>query len=76
MHEEEFIKAAGLAVLESAGGLIVNDNDLVLLILILLILVLLILKSGKWDLPKGRIENGTSCRETAIREVSEETSAQ
>jgi len=36
--------------------------------------VLLIEKNGQWDLPKGTRETGESCRETALRELYEETS--
>jgi len=35
--------------------------------------ILLILRSGKWDLPKGHQEKGESIEETALREVTEET---
>lgn len=64
MCEKQFVEAAGLPKIESAGGLIVNPSGF----------VLFILKGGRWDLPKGRIENGTSHEETALREVVEETS--
>ncbi len=30
-------------------------------------------KRGKWDMPKGRIEEGKSLEKSAIREVNEET---
>ena len=35
--------------------------------------VLLIFRNGVWDLPKGKIENGESVEEAAVREVEEET---
>ena len=35
--------------------------------------VLLIQRNGKWDLPKGKREEGEQYRETALRETSEET---
>ena len=35
--------------------------------------VLLIKREGVWDLPKGHREEGEDIRETALREVSEET---
>ncbi len=63
MDEGRFIRAAGLPVLESAGGLVVNRAGL----------ALFILKGGRWDLPKGRIEAGSSREQTALREVVEET---
>jgi 8-oxo-dGTP pyrophosphatase MutT (NUDIX family) len=53
----------GLPVIESAGGLVCNRRHH----------ILLIFKRGKWDMAKGRIENGQSKMEAALREVSEET---
>ena len=52
-----------LPVIESAGGLVCNRNHH----------VLLMFKRGKWDMPKGRIEEGCSLEESALREVEEET---
>ena len=34
--------------------------------------VLLIFRRGAWDLPKGKLDEGESVRETAVREVAEE----
>ncbi|RLA06405.1 MAG: hypothetical protein DRQ51_09535 [Gammaproteobacteria bacterium] len=53
----------GLPIIESAGGLICNQDHY----------ILLIFKRGKWDLPKGRTEGGDDTMITAIRESSEET---
>ncbi len=64
MSEQGFLKATGLPKMESAGGLIVNSSDF----------VLFITKRDKLDLPKGRVEPGSSYEETALREVVEETS--
>ena len=64
MHEHRFTQNSGLPRIESAGGLIVNSSGC----------VLFILKGGKWDLPKGRLEQGKNHEETALREVVEETS--
>lgn len=64
MHKERFMEAAGLPQMDSAGGLIVNDSGA----------VLFIMKGGKLDLPKGRVEEPDGCEETAMREVVEETS--
>lgn len=64
MCEERFVEFSGLPKMESAGGLVVNPSGS----------VLFILKGGKWDLPKGRIEKGSRREETALREVAEETS--
>ena len=35
--------------------------------------ILLIERNGKWDLPKGKREEGESYRQTALRELEEET---
>lgn len=48
---------------EAAGGLITNEQQD----------VLLIFRLGKWDLPKGKIEEGDDPQQTALREVREET---
>ncbi len=53
----------GLPVIESAGGLVCNHYQH----------VLLMFKRGKWDMPKGRVEPGQSKVEAALREVHEET---
>ncbi|MDP4267286.1 MAG: NUDIX hydrolase, partial [Bacteroidota bacterium] len=50
-------------VIHAAGGIVKNDKDE----------VLLIYKSGKWDLPKGKIESEEHVKEAAKREVIEET---
>ena len=49
-------------VIVAGGGLVLNDNNE----------VLFIYRGSKWDLPKGRIEEGEEIEETAIREVEEE----
>lgn len=47
----------------AAGGLVTNQhNDL-----------LMIYKRGKWDLPKGHVDNKESFETCAVREVKEET---
>jgi 8-oxo-dGTP pyrophosphatase MutT (NUDIX family) len=46
----------------AAGGLVLNTKKE----------ILFIYRSKKWDLPKGRIEEGETIEETAIREVEEE----
>ena len=53
-------------VVPAAGGLVVNPNKE----------LLFIFRSNTWDLPKGRIEEGESIEETAIREVEEECGAE
>ena len=53
---------SGLVRLEAGGGLVTNEmGD-----------YLLIFRNGKWDLPKGKQEEGEDISITAIREVVEE----
>lgn len=52
-----------IPVVIAAGGLVRNDKEQ----------VLFIKRNGKWDLPKGRVENGETLEEAAIRETEEET---
>ena len=47
----------------TAGGLVINNNSK----------VLLIYRKNKWDLPKGKLDEGENLEEAAIREVVEET---
>ena len=49
--------------IEAAGGLIVNENDE----------LLMIFRREKWDLPKGKIDAGETPDKAAKREVAEET---
>lgn len=50
-------------VVPAGGGLVVNeDNE-----------ILFIFRRGHWDLPKGKLEEGESIEEAAVREVEEET---
>ena len=46
----------------AAGGAVINDGRL-----------LCIYRRGNWDLPKGKIDEGESRDEAALREVEEET---
>lgn len=46
----------------AAGGVVVKDAK-----------NLLIFRRGKWDLPKGKLDEGESSRKAAAREVAEET---
>ena len=48
--------------IEAAGGIVLNNNK-----------ILFIYKRGKWDLPKGKVKNDDSFKETALIEVVEET---
>jgi len=45
----------------AAGGIVIRDEKL-----------LFIFRNGKWDLPKGKIDQGESAKEAALREVAEE----
>ncbi|MFQ3324647.1 MAG: 8-oxo-dGTP pyrophosphatase MutT (NUDIX family) [Pseudomonadales bacterium] len=56
-------EALGLPIIESAGGLVCNNTHH----------ILLMFKRGKWDMPKGRVDEGATREESAIREVEEET---
>ena len=51
--------------IEAAGGIVQNDKKE----------LLFILRLGKWDLPKGKVEKGEDIETCAIREVEEETGA-
>lgn len=53
-------------VVIAAGGLVTNPKKE----------ILFIYRSEVWDLPKGRVEEGESIEETAIREVEEECGAE
>lgn len=53
----------GLPTIESAGGLVCNRSNH----------ILLMFKRGKWDMPKGRIEPEQTREIAALREVQEET---
>lgn len=50
-------------IIEAAGGIVQNNKKE----------VLFILRLGKWDLPKGKMEKGEKPDECALREVEEET---
>lgn len=49
-------------VIDAAGGIIMNDKDE----------VLFIFRKGKWDLPKGKVDEGELIKDAAEREVKEE----
>lgn len=48
--------------IEAAGGLVKNSMDK----------ILVINRFDRWDLPKGKVEQGETYQEAAVREVSEE----
>ena len=47
----------------AAGGLVTNKNNQ----------LLMIFRRGKWDLPKGKLDEGETIEACAVREVEEET---
>ncbi|NGM67033.1 NUDIX domain-containing protein [Sphingobacterium sp. SGR-19] len=49
-------------IIKAAGGLVKNGEGE----------YLFIHRLGKWDLPKGKVENNEKMKETAVREVEEE----
>lgn len=46
----------------TSGGVVIQSHQ-----------ILFIFKNGRWDLPKGHLEEGNSSKETALIEISEET---
>ncbi len=50
-------------VIEAAGGLVFNEKGE----------LLMIFRRGHWDLPKGKVDEGETLEECALREVTEET---
>lgn len=52
-----------MTVIEAGGGLVHTEEDS----------VLLIFRNGKWDLPKGKLDEGEAADVAALREVQEET---
>lgn len=49
--------------LDAAGGVVENNQGE----------ILLIFRRGFWDLPKGKVDEGETLEQTAVREVEEET---
>ncbi len=47
----------------AAGGIVENEQGE----------ILFIFRRGKWDLPKGKLDEGETIEECALREVAEET---
>lgn len=50
----------------AGGGLVLNDAGK----------LLMIFRRGKWDLPKGKLDEGETIEQCAVREVMEETGLQ
>jgi len=55
------IFTASFKLIVAAGGVVKRKNEF-----------LFILRNGKWDLPKGKVDFGETITEAALREVSEE----
>lgn len=52
--------------IHSGGGVVLNETGA----------VLMIFRRGKWDLPKGKLDEGEDIEQCAVREVTEETGLQ
>lgn len=52
--------------IDAAGGIVYNEDGN----------ILMIFRRGKWDLPKGKLDEGEKIDECALREVREETGLQ
>ncbi len=50
-------------IILAAGGLVLNNKEE----------ILFIFRRGKWDLPKGKLDDGETLEQCAVREVEEET---
>ncbi len=50
-------------IVKAAGGLVFNEKKE----------MLFIFRRGKWDLPKGKLDEGETIEQCAVREVEEET---
>ncbi len=55
-----------LVLIQAAGGFVYSENNE----------VLLIFRRGKWDLPKGKLDEGEDLQTCALREITEETGVQ
>ncbi len=55
-----------IEIVRAGGGVVVNQMDM----------ILFIYRNHKWDLPKGKAEQGENIRETSLREVKEECGLQ
>lgn len=55
-----------LVLIPAAGGLVINEQGE----------LLLMKRRGFWDLPKGKVDDGETLEQAAVREVQEETGLQ
>lgn len=53
-------------LIKAGGGLVLNESNE----------LLFIFRRGKWDLPKGKLDDGETIEECAVREIQEETGLQ
>lgn len=53
-------------LIKAGGGLVINEAGE----------LLFIFRRGKWDLPKGKLDDGETIEECAVREIQEETGLQ
>lgn len=60
LHDNFF---SSFKIIEAGGGLIMNEDGK----------FLMMYRKKKWDLPKGKIDEGETIKEGAIREAQEET---
>lgn len=62
--QEEYERfAKSYRLIHAAGGIVCNERDE----------ILMIFRLGRWDFPKGKVEEGESFEVAAVREVEEET---
>jgi 8-oxo-dGTP pyrophosphatase MutT (NUDIX family) len=63
LNELKQVAFKKFSVIRAAGGLVKNNSNE----------ILIILRRGKWDLPKGKLDAGEKLEDCAVREVEEET---
>ena len=63
LHELKKAFTKKFTLIRAAGGLAQNEKKE----------ILMILRRGRWDLPKGKLDKGESLEDCAVREVEEET---
>lgn len=59
--QKEFFKK--FTIIKAGGGLVVNEKQE----------ILLIFRRGKWDMPKGKLDDHETIEQCSVREVEEET---